>query len=1035
LDAQTQVELQTNNLSVKELITEIEKQTEFLVLYRNNDVDIDRIVYLKNRNEGVSTLLENAFRNTDVSYEFQNKYIVLARGHVFSLSQQQGRRITGTVTDSNGETIIGANVVEKGTTNGTVTGLNGAFSLTVSEGATLQISFVGYVTQEVRVTGPTVSITLKEDSELLEEVVVIGYGTVKKSDLTGSVASVSDRQFKDQPVKRIEDVLKGRAAGVEVTTLSGMPGEGVKVRIRGTTSINKSSDPLYVVDGIVSTSGLDGINPSDIQSVDVLKDASATAIYGSRGANGVILVTTRRGETGKVQITVDATVGVSNLIKKYDLLNAYEYALALNDIWGDSTIPAAELEAYKNGSKGIDWQDLMTQTGISQDYKLSISGGTAKNRYLLSGSLLDMSAITITSKYQRAQLRVNLDNEVTSWLTVSTKINASRMHAHNNGVDLISVLEYSPTMELKNEETGVYNKDPYNSIYGSPYARRVLNYNDNYRYNLNGNVNFLFKIIDGLTLSVQTGGNYYHAPAYSFSSSLAEPGAINGMSNSSGMNLYWQNTNNLTYQKQIGDHSLTATAVWETSNIEETSVGISGSNLSNEFVSYWNVGNAAVRNASNSYSAESIVSGVGRLFYGYKGRYMLTGTFRADGSSKFQGNNKWGYFPSGSVAWDVAREDFMSDQHLFQQLKVRTSFGITGNQDIGRYSTLGMLSSTSYGFGTSNPYTGYWGNSFATPNVRWEKTYQYDAGVDLRLLDSRVSFSADVFLKKTKDLLFLKTVPGYNGGGSYWVNQGEIKNTGVEFVLNVIPVSRGDLIWESDLSASFVKNEIVDLAGEDFIINAGRSEILKPGYPLGTFYLYEWKGFDDTGANLYRKADGSLTTTPTGEDQVIMGQANPKWTIGWNNTLNWKNWSASLFLNAVTGFNRLNTGLSQMSSMAGSRFITYHDAYFSGWDKVSNKADAKFPSNTNPDNKYFDNSDFWLEDASFLKVKNVSIAYRIPGRIAKIADIQLSVSAQNLLILTKYKGMDPEVYNLDMGSDYGAYPEARTFTFGAKFNF
>ncbi|MDR1675301.1 MAG: TonB-dependent receptor [Tannerella sp.] len=957
---------------------------------------------------------------------------------------QSKARITGTVVDQAGEPVIGANIVEKDVaSNGTITGSDGNFSLNVSPGATLVVSYIGYVTQEIAVGNRTqLQIVLQEDLQTLEEVVVIGYGTVRKSDLTGSVASVSDKQFKDQPVKRVEDILQGRTPGVEVTTLSGIPGGDVKVRIRGTTSINKSSDPLYIVDGIVSTSGLEGLNPSDIQSIEVLKDASATAIYGSRGANGVVLVTTRKGQEGKAQITVDAAVGVSNIIKKYDLLSAYEYALALNDIWGSTTVSAADVEAYRNGTKGIDWQDIMTQTGISQDYKLSISGGNAKNRYLVSGNMLDISAITITTKFQRAQLRVNLDTEVAPWLTLSTKLNASRMHGHNTGVDLMNVINYSPAMEMKNEETGVYNRDPYNAVDNNPYGGRIVNYNDNYRYYLNGNLNLLFRIVDGLTLSVQGGANYYHNPNYSFTSALAAPGQINGMSNGSGMNIYWQNTNNLTYQKTFGDHSLTATAVWEASNSNWTNLSISGSNLSNEVVGYWNISNAATRSEGNDYSAESIVSGIGRLMYSYKGRYMLTGTFRADGSSKFQGDNKWGYFPSGALAWDVAKEDFMSDLNLFQQLKARASFGITGNQDIGRYSTLGMLSTTSYGWGTSSPYTGYWGNSFATPNVRWEKTYQYDLGVDLSMLDSRLNFTFDWFLKDSKDLLFQKTVPSYNGGGSFWVNQGEVKNSGVEFSVNTTPVNRNDLRWETTLNASYVKNEIVDLAGSDFILQTvysnygGAMEIMKPGYPLGSFYLYQWKGFDDAGANLYQQANGSLTTSPMADDQVVMGQSDPKWTFGWNNMVSWKNWSASVFINAATGHNRLNMTRYALASMTGMyRFITLRDAYYKGWDKVENKADAIFPSNTNSDTKYYGNSDFWLENASFLKLKNISIAYRIPKQIVKVADIQLSVSAQNLFILTKYKGMDPEVYSSGAGVDYGAYPVPRTVTFGAKLDF
>ncbi|RHR58168.1 TonB-dependent receptor, partial [Parabacteroides sp. AF17-28] len=889
----------------------------------------------------------------------------------------------------------------------------------------------------------TVSIKLKEDSELLDEVVVVGYGTVKKSDLTGSVASVSDRQFKDQPIKRVEDILQGRTPGVEVTALTGMPGESIKVRIRGTTSINKSSNPLYVIDGIVSSTGLDGLNPLDIQSIEVLKDASATAIYGSRGANGVVLVTTRKGQEGRVSIVFDASVGISNMAKKYDLLNAYEYALALNDMWGSSTIQQADLEAYKNGIKGVDWQSIMTQIGIAQDYKLSISGGNEKNRYLISGNILDMTAVTITSKYKRYQFRINLDSDVTPWLNISTRINAARMHSHNNSVDLMTSINYSPAMEMKNEETGVYNSDPYNAVDKNPYGSRLENYNDNYRYYLNGNVNFLFKIAKGLTFSVQGGLNYEHAPSYSFISSLSSPGVTNKMGNTSNTRIYWQNTNNLTYQKELGDHNFTATAVWEASNSQYTNLSISGSNLSNEIVGYWNVNNAKTRSASNNYTSVAILSGIARLNYSYKGKYMLTGTIRADGASKFQKGNKWGYFPSVALAWDIAKESFM-DENIFQRLKLRTSYGVTGNQDIDAYSTLGMLSSLSYGWGTSNEYVGYWGNSFATPNVSWETTNQYDIGADISVLDSRLNLSVDWFHKRSKDLLFKKSVPQYNGGGSYWVNEGEVKNSGVELMVSAIPVDNNGFIWETTFNASHVKNKVVDLAGSEFLLDANFSNyggamlIKKPGYPLGSFYLYKWRGFDDAGANLYEKKDGTLTTNPTANDQFISGQSDPKWTFGWNNMFTWKNWTASIFINAATGFNRLNMSRYATASMTGTyKFITLRDAYFKGWDKVENKADALYPSYSNSNTKYYANSDFWLENASFLKVKNVSIAYMFPKQVTKFADVQLSFSVQNLLTITKYSGMDPEVYNGNIGSgiDSGAYPVPRTFTIGAKFRF
>lgn len=952
-----------------------------------------------------------------------------------------GKTIKGVINDEQGETIIGASVIIKGEDTGTTSDMDGRFTLEAPEGAILVISYIGYHTQEVKVRKRSLlRVVLKEDNQLLDEVVVVGYGTVKKSDLTGAVSGVSNRQYKNQPVQRVENILQGRTPGVEVTATSGMPGASMKVRVRGTTSINKSSDPLYVIDGIISSSGLDGINPSDIQSMEILKDASSTAIYGSRGSNGVILITTKQGSEGKAQVTFDASVGLSTVRKQYDLLNAYEYATALNDIRGSSTISAEDLEAYKNGTKGINWTDLLTRTGITQDYRLAISGGNEKVKYLISGNVLDQEAITIMSDYKRYGIRANIDSEVKPWLTISAKLNASSLHKHNEGgANWLHVTNFSPTMELKDPETGVYNTDPYNMVGSNPYGEIVVNDSDSYSYNLNANLTLLFKIMKGLTLSVQGGYDYDNSPSYSFRSKLDSPGAINSASNTSALHNYWQNTNNLTWQKQFGDHSFTAMAVWEISRSWDSQLKGTGSNLNNESVGYWNLGNAAIRDASNSYTEFSLASGIVRANYDYKKRYFITAALRADGSSKFQGDNKWGYFPSAAIAWDIAQESSMSNQHVLDQLKLRASFGVTGNQDIAAYSTLGMLSGASYGWGTSTSSTGYWGNQFATPDITWEKTYQYDLGLDLSL--GGFNITVDWFKKQTKDLLFQKQVPKYNGGGTYWVNQGKLNNTGVEMSLTTFPV-KGAVTWETSLNASYVKNEVADLAGDDFVLTANYSDlggplqIMKPGYPMGSFYVYQWKGFDDKGANLYQKADGSLTTNPTSDDLVVKGQASPKWTVGWNNTVTWKNWTLNVFFNAATGYDRLNISRFMAASMTGvSRFITLRDAYFKGWDHVANKADALYPSLTNTDNKSYANSDFWLEDASFIKLKNISLSYRIPRRVLKFASVQLSVSAQDLFTITRYKGMDPEVYTSYDGLDYGAYPIPRTITFGAKIRF
>ena len=950
--------------------------------------------------------------------------------------------ITGTVVDDAGMPVVGATVTVKGdTSRGVAVELDGSYKLSVGSDDTIVAAYIGYESVEQRVTAEqhTYDFVLREESHRLRDVVIVGYGEVKKSDLTGSVSVIGARSFEGQPVKSVAEVLQGRTTGVEVTTTSGMPGASAKVRVRGTTSINKSSDPLYVIDGIISTSGLDGLNPQDIASMQVLKDASSTAVYGSRGANGVILVTTRSGEAGRSSIYFDAKVGVSDVRKSYNLMNAYEYGQALNDIRGAGTISDSDMELYRTGKKGIDWVDFMTRTAITQNYNLGASGGSDRVRYMVSGQVLDQEAVTIDAKYMRYGLRANVDADVKRWLTISTKINGAVIHQQGVAPNWFHVLNYSPTMELRDETTGIYNKDPYNILSNNPYGVVKETESDSYSYNLNANMMLLFRLAKGLTLSVQGGYDFDYSPSYSFVSSKVAAGATNSMSNVSALHRYWQNSNNLTYSNTFGRHSISATGVWELSGTTDTRMSISGTGLSNESVGYWDVTNAATRSESNSYSASSLMSGIVRLSYDFDKRYFITASLRADGSSKFQKEHRWGYFPSAAVAWDIAHEGFMQGQDVVEQLKLRASYGVAGNEAISAYSTLGMLSSTSYGWGTSTGYTGYWGNTFANPDLTWEKTTQWDVGLDLSLGGVNISF--DWFKKYTDDLLFQKQVPHYNGGGSYWVNQGALENQGYELSINTFVVDRA-VKWETTANVSYIVNEVVDLAGNDFVLTAnysdlgGPMQIMKPGYPLGSFYVYEWLAFDEAGANIYRKADGGTTTAPTSEDLVIRGNASPRWLAGWNNTITWRNLSINLFFNGAFDYDRLNISRFTTASMSGgSRFISLHDAYFRGWDYVEDKATAEYPSVKNTDNKSYANTTFWLEDASFVKLKNVTIAYTLPRSLTRFADIQLSVSAQDIFTITGYKGMDPEVYSSYDGLDYGAYPVPRTITFGLKMTF
>lgn len=1043
----SQVTVSVKQQTIKQALRTIERVTDYRFFYSNQLPDLDKRVSFEVNDQSIDATLNRLLKETGLIYEKrENNQIYLAARK--EIETDNKKNIIGTVTDERGEPVIGANVVEKGTRNGVITDIDGKFSLAVRNGATLQISYIGYETLETAVSNKSsFSIILIHDTTILDEVVVIGYGTVRKSDLTGAVGSVSSKQFTNEPVKQISQILQGRVAGVNATSFDGRVGSGTNIRIRGYTSVNNSSDPLWVVDGVL---GGTVSNPADIQTIDILKDASSTAIYGSRGANGVILVTTKKGQAGKPVITFDTSFSFSGVAQKYNLLNAYEYATALNDLSGAGTIPDADMQAYKNGEKGIDWQDLMTQTGVSQDYKLSISGGNPHNKYLISGIVLDQSGITIESKYRKYAFRGNLDTQVVPWLNIITNLEFSKTTSHNLGATdgFFNLLQYSPTMELQDED-GIYLRDPYNSIENSPYGALKARDDDNESYRFGGYLDFRFKIMEGLTLSVQGSAIFNQGTDYYFVSSAIAPSTVSSMGNTAAKSFTWQNTNNLTYTKSFGDHNLTATGVFETSKNEWSNIGIGGNDLLSEKVGYWSVGTAQTGiTASNNYSADQMASVFGRVMYNYKGKYYLTATLRADGSSKFQ-KKKWGYFPSGALAWNIAEENFMKQQDIFQQLKVRTSFGVTGNQGISSYATLGTLTREAYVYATGSLYPGYWQSTFASPDLTWEKTYQYDVGIDFSILNQRMNVSVDWYQKDTKDLLFRKSVPLAKGGGSYWVNQGEIQNSGIEMTLNAFPFQTKDWQWETTFNASYQKNKIKDLAGEKRIIPdqdrgglLSNSYVMEPGLPISSFRLYDWVGFDDAGANLYATADGGTTTNPQDDDRIITGSPTPDWTFGWNNTIRYKNWEANILFRAGFGFQRLNiTRFASSARVNQARFITLRDAYYKGWDKVANKNEAKYPSLTNTENRYFGNSTQWLEDADFLKLQNVSISYRIPKSLIKVADVSLSVSAQNLFTITGYSGMDPEsASRMDWGDraiglDFGSYPVARTFTFGAKFDF
>ena len=962
---------------------------------------------------------------------------------------QQNAMCKGVVADAVGEPIIGASIVVKGTTNGTVSDYDGYFVLDgVKMGDVLRISYVGYQTQDVKWNGSPLDIVLKEDAQALDEVVVIGYGAVRKADMAGAVSVMDNKAFKAQPITQVSDALQGRVAGVNVVS-DGIPGGSVKIRIRGTNSINKSNEPLYVVDGMVRESGLEGINPEDIQSMQILKDASSTAIYGSRGANGVVIITTKSGVKGQSSITFDTSIGFSEATRLPEKMNAQTYAQALVDYNGISELDVA---SYIDGSNsGVDYIDEMFRTGLVQNYKLVFSKGTDGLQAYVSGNYMNQEGTIEKSSYERYAAKANLKAKMTDWLDLTLDFNASRSIGKGiGGLELSGAnplwvaFNYSPSMELLDEQ-GNYNYDPYSSIQNNPLGIVRDNQQERRRDVVSGHVDLRFQIVDGLTFTTSNGIDYYNNTSYGFSPLKINSNGSNSMSNNNQQRVLLQSSNNFTFDKTWNEHHLTATAVWEATMSDTRSMGISGQNIQVESVGWWNVANALTRNASNGYSDWSMLSGVGRVIYNYDNRYMFTGTFRADGSSRFT-NNKWGYFPSVAFAWTASNEKFMEKvRHIISNLKLRTSYGVIGNQDIAPYSTLALMSQTTTYFGSNTGVTGYWANTLATPDIKWEKTNQFDIGFDLGLWDNRLTLSFDYFDKRTTDALLSTSLPNYLGGTSYLINAGEVSNKGIDFTISADVFRTNDFEWTASLNGTYLKNKVVKLTAQEPRLYSGvmpgicddGTNIITEGEAIGSFYGYRWAGIDADGYDTYYKSDGSTTRNPEPTtDRVVLGHSTPDFTLGWNNSLRYKNWSLNAFFNSSFGAKRLNVLRFAMNEMIGNSRMFTEAGHIEGIGTLWTD-----PSRTE-NNVTKANSSKYLENADYFRCENISLSYNIPKSWAEFADILLSFSVQNLFTVTGYKGSNPAGFSFSSsagdqatGVDTGTSPAPRTWTLGARFTF
>ncbi|GAA4413014.1 TonB-dependent receptor [Nibrella viscosa] len=986
----------------------------------------------------------------------------------------QGLTVRGQVTTGGtSEPLPGVNVIIKGTQQGTTTDANGRYSLSVPDGrATLTFSYIGYVTREVPVSNqPAIDVALQSDNRSLNEVVVVGYGTQRKVETTGAIASVKAADLVQTPVVNVAQGLQARVAGVQINQNSGAPGGNISVRIRGTNSINGTSEPLYIVDGIQISNGggltdvspLSTINPNDIESVEVLKDASATAIYGSRAANGVVLITTKRGKAGATRITYDGYYGVQKAARTLPVLNAAEFAQLENEVFKNNF--------YQNPSslgEGVNWQNLIFRQAPIQSHQLSINGGSEKTQLALSGNYFNQDGILINSNFQRYSYRVNLDHRVSDRLKIGTSILGS--YSVNKGVpygtaslgdgDVVTssilgaALGAPPTLQAYRPDGtlfpfGEQANGQYREVTNPLGLAQILN-QTSIRRTL-ANVYGEATLLKGLTYRVSFNVDLQSSlrDTYSPRSIIAKNDLNDNSgsgSKSNGNSTVLLHESILTYATTLATaHSLKFTGVFASQSNLANSNTISASGFPNDATANEAVQLALNRTVSSSRSKERLDSYLGRINYGFRDKYFLDLTARVDGSSKFGANNKYGFFPAVSAAWRLIEEPFLKNVGWLTDLKLRASWGITGNAGgISPYQSLATVSSSGSDYQFNHTYlTGINPTGIANPDLRWEKSTQTDIGLDVGLFNNRLSLIVDVYDKKTRDLLYIKTLPLSSGYGSIVGNFAALENKGIELAANA-RVLNGAVKWDVSANATVNRNNVLDLDGgttqERFVTTYS---ILSVGQPLGLFKTYVFDGINQTGETILPGYDGRLgghkvkdlngDGTISAADQTITGNPNPKFIFGFSTNLSYHNFDLSAFLSGSQGNDIYNQARFAFETPLGQRNLL--------------KGVANRWSPTNPSNEYASAaqgsrlpvSNRFVEDGSYIRCKNVTLGYTLP-KISGLQRVRLYVSGNNLFTLTNYTGFDPEVNtyagsNTVIGVDNLVYPPARSFLGGLQVTF
>lgn len=1068
------VSIRMNNVKLDKILNEIENQTDYLFIY-NNQVDINKITSVKVKNEAVAQVLDRILSGTGINYELEGTHIILTTEAIKDLhAQQQAKTVTGTVTDVNGEPIIGANIRIKGTTTGTITDIDGNFSIEAKPQSVIEVSYIGYLTQETVINNQkSIRFLLKEDTKTLDEVVVIGYGVQKKADLTGSVANINTEKLNTQSNANIGQALQGKIAGVDIVSQGGAPGSGTRIMVRGIGTLNNAS-PLYIVDGMYMNS-IDHINPNDIASIDVLKDASSAAIYGSRAANGVIIVTTKEGSNteGKPIIDLSVNLGISTASKFLDMLDAKGWAEVTTIARQAIGKPALDMATDLANKPDNDWQDIMFRPALMQNYNLSVKGGGKYSTYYTGLGYFNQDGIVKGTNYQRYNIQSKNDYK-RGIFSAGTNLIISfshdkPLHQELRGGMIGTILQSVPTLEKYDDTREGGYGGTYGDVVNIPHPLAIIDDNIMDRYNENvkifANLYAQIELFKGLKYKLNLTPDFSFERYKNYLNKYDFGLATNSITQLTERQRRRRNIlveNLLTFDRTFGEHKISALAGYTYQDSRFRHIQAYGEGLPQGLEEI----DAATTNRSNEGNSwRSVLTSIlGRVFYSYQNKYLFTATIRRDGSSKFGKNNRYGYFPSFSLGWNVAEEKFMENVHWLDQLKLRGGYGVLGNQEIDNYQYSSTITTgINYPDGNGGLLQGAFPKNFANPDIKWEETAMTNVGIDFMAFNNRLSLTADYYVKNTKDILLTVPIPISSGGANDPIrNAGKIRNNGFEFNLGWMDQPNPDISYGINLIGSFNKNKVIAMGSESGSIKGGSTNQnittseTKAGYPIGGYWLISTAGYFNSQEEVDAYAKDGKKIQPAAEpgdikfvdanndgvinddDRVFQGSPFPDFTFALNGNMRYKNFDLSIGLQGVLGNKIYNATRQTLEDVTkGSNFLASCLDYWTPENK-----NASHPRLTwdDPNRNTRAESDRYLENGSYLRLRSVQLGYTFPQTWFKgaIQHARVYINAENLFTITSYSGYSPDV-NADnanyRGFDNFIYPTNRTFMLGLNVTF